>query len=103
MIYLDIVWLLTALINPGIKRPNTNNEGDLCDFCLTSNAIEIFRDTSTFHCESCNICIEGYLQHFPLTGNCIGRYNFIAFKMFILGILIWGITFITNLTILSTL
>jgi hypothetical protein len=36
-------------------------------------------DLDTYHCEECNICINGYDHHCDLFSKCIGSRNIIYF------------------------
>lgn len=46
------------------------------------------------------MCIDGYQQHFALTGGCVGKNNFIANKFFLLGMFIWGLTLIVIIPVM---
>lgn len=91
-------YLLTSLNNPGIvtarypyrdSRKNSNediemhgensmnNHNGFCHQC------EIFRRLTTYHCQDCNVCIEGYDHHCPWSGKCIGRGNLKQFNGFL--------------------
>lgn len=47
------------------------------------------------HCEDCGICIDEHEQHLKLIGGCVGKNNFIVFKLLLLGVFLWGISMIT--------
>ena len=38
----------------------------------------------TYHCRSCDVCIEGYDHHCPWTSKCIGKGNIVQFYIFVL-------------------
>ena len=75
-----IIWIITSIIvslkNPGypkisLESVGGNKEMSYCDKC------EIWYKplSSTFHCDICDICVEGHIRHCLLTGHCIGDNN----------------------------
>ena len=75
-----IIWIITSIIvslkNPGypkisLESVGGNKEMLYCDKC------EIWYKplSSTFHCDICDICVEGHIRHCLLTGHCIGDNN----------------------------
>ena len=34
-----------------------------------------------FHCQICDVCVEGYDHHCNVLNKCVGKYNFISFIM----------------------
>ena len=37
----------------------------------------------SYHCEYCDVCIEGYDHHCPWTSKCIGKNNLVRFYVFL--------------------
>ena len=35
------------------------------------------------HCDICNVCCEYYDHHCPWVGKCIGKNNYLSFKIFV--------------------
>ena len=70
-----------------------DNSEIYCKIC----DIEKKPGANTYHCDYCNICIEGYDHHCPWTSKCIGRFNKIPFFCFIfsVGILIHYVMIVT--------
>jgi hypothetical protein len=74
-----------ALKNPGITSSThfiKNEEAfeSLKQYCKTC---KIVRTKDIYHCNDCNICIEGYDHHCPWTGKCIGKGNINEFFFFL--------------------
>jgi len=98
-IWEGFVYLLIALINPGLvtsyykdtiyKRDQQNT--NFCQKCL------IFKEKTVRHCHQCDICVQGYDHHCPFTGKCIGKGNIRLFYLFICStaIYIFGLIFLT--------
>ena len=42
------------------------------------------RDSDSYHCSDCDVCIDGYDHHCPWTGKCIGKGNKLPFMAFII-------------------
>lgn len=95
IIFLDTVWLATGFINPGISVPNAEEEGELCLLCRANNGIEVVKKLDRYHCEECDICIDEQEGHIKLIGGCVGKSNFVGFKLLLLGIFLWGLSMIT--------
>ena len=94
LIYLDAVWLATSLINPGIATNSSTEEGDFCNGCLEGGR-EVVMLTGQVHCEDCEVCVEERVLHFRLVGGCVGKNNFIVFKLLLLGIFMWCLSMLT--------
>ena len=48
----------------------------------------------TYHCDICDVCVDGYDHHCVFVGKCIGRGNMGQFKEFLLiifGTMIYGL------------
>lgn len=95
LVFIDLAWLTSGLINPGIAIVSSNEGGEICEHCHREHAIEVEKIVGRMHCSECHICIDDYEQHFALTGGCIGKNNFLPNKFFMLGLLLWGISMLT--------
>jgi len=82
-----LIYLLTALKNPGIMsahdpcNPSLKAYEKYPNFC---SKCRILKDKTTMHCSLCDICIRGYDHHCPWTGKCIGKGNILPFYLFLL-------------------
>jgi hypothetical protein len=47
---------------------------------------KVFKPKRVFHCERCDICIEGFDHHCPWMSKCIGKKNLKSFYLFILSL-----------------
>ncbi len=84
----QIFWLLTSFTNPGfIEKPKDIDflnllkivdPSDLCPDCY------IVKTPRSFHCSTCNICIERYDHHCPWLNNCVGLKNHNLFIIFLI-------------------
>lgn len=82
----NIFYSATALINPGYPNNNrTRKEGIPRELYRYCNKCEFYvnKHNAVYHCDSCNICIEGYDHHCPWVGKCIGRKNNCLFQLFL--------------------
>lgn len=100
-----ISYILTFLKNPGIPKANSQIEMKqtnmkskkgykFCNMCK----IFINMDNNVYHCEDCNVCIEGnkyflkiflgYDHHCPWTSKCIGKGNINVFYVFVFSIVL---------------
>ena len=63
--------------NPGLAMNQVRNELDeqYCTICQTY----IKKNSNTFHCNFCNVCIEGFDHHCVWIGKCVGNKNKIWF------------------------
>ena len=48
----------------------------------------IVRGRGVYHCEDCDVCIEGYDHHCPWIGKCVGSGNIGSFYFFL--VMIFG-------------
>ena len=74
------LYIVTALLNPGIKSRRVPTFGKAviyCQKCLTT------REDRVIHCPDCDVCIEGHDHHCIWTGKCIGKGNFVPFIFFV--------------------
>ena len=85
---LYIVWALLfffiSMINPGYPKTNLESirgskQMSYCDKCELWNKPK----SNTYHCNICDICIEGHKLHCFITGHCIGCKNKKYFYWFI--------------------
>ncbi|CAK76362.1 unnamed protein product (macronuclear) [Paramecium tetraurelia] len=83
-------YLITALKNPGIVTSSREYKGVLqCIVCNNPRDLG-----ALYHCEDCDVCIQGFDHHCPWTGKCIGRGNINAFYIFVTMIPIYIVYFI---------
>ena len=80
-----IFFLLISLKNPGYPKTNLESirgskQMSYCDKCELWNKPK----SKTYHCNKCDICIEGQKFHFFITGHCIGNKNKKEFYCFII-------------------
>jgi palmitoyltransferase ZDHHC9/14/18 len=86
-----ISYVLSVFKNPGIPSNNyyedyflnqdSNKSYDFCTLC--KSLINMDSSYITYHCNYCNVCIEGYDHHCPWTTKCIGKGNLISFYVFV--------------------
>ena len=86
-IYLSwaIFFFITSIKNPGYPKTNLESirgskQMSYCDKCELWNKPK----SQTYHCNICDVCIEGHKLHFILTGHCIGEKNKKYFYWFII-------------------
>lgn len=103
IVFLDIVWLATALINPGIAVALPDEEGEACEECQASSGVSVTRKAGRVHCHECEVCIDEQEHHLRIIGGCVGKHNFIVFKLFLLGSFLWGMSLITILPLLPNI
>jgi hypothetical protein len=80
-----------SLRNPGIipRRRETlscvleEGSSDHTTRVKTCKTCNIVRPKGSFHCHTCDACIEGMDHHCPFTGHCIGKHNLIDFYLFL--------------------
>lgn len=75
-----VLYITTALLNPGIVTRSTApfDGGRIwCSKCLTVEGDKVY------HCDYCDVCIEGHDHHCVWTGKCIGRRNYVVFILFV--------------------
>jgi hypothetical protein len=95
LVFLDVSWILTAFINPGISVPTHEEGGEYCELCESNNDMEVVKKTGRFHCQECDICIDERHSHYKVVGGCVGRNNLIAFKVLLLAFFLWGLSMVT--------
>ena len=54
-------------------------KANYCDKCELWNKPK----SHTYHCNKCDVCIEGHKFHFYIAGHCIGKKNIKEFYWFI--------------------
>jgi len=79
-----ISYIITSVKNPGYPKTNLESirgskQMSYCDKCELWNKPK----SNTYHCNRCDICIEGHKFHFIFTGHCIGKNNKKEFYIFI--------------------
>ena len=100
LIIVDFSQLYTIFINPGIPKKiwflsdkiiniimhdeNVYKEFNINKYqiCRKCNLL-IDKCLKIIHCDICNICCEYYDHHCPWIGKCIGKNNYLSFKVFI--------------------
>jgi|JI6StandDraft_1071083.scaffolds.fasta_scaffold08364_5 ribosomal protein S14 len=94
LLILNICYVLSAFINPGIIRVHPNNRtNQFCDQC------QMFKEVGQKHCEICRICIRKAAHHCPLLGTHIGENNQIVFFLYVLGVFLWAISITVSLSV----
>ena len=97
---LYLIWTMLfffiSLINPGYPRTNLESirgskQMSYCDKCELWNKPK----SNTYHCNICDICIEGHKLHCFITGHCIGYKNKKYFYLFIFNTVIFLFYFST--------
>ena len=80
-------YFINYILNPGYPKNNKNrNSGEpkelykLCSECH----FYVNKNKKVYHCYDCDICIENFKFHCPVTGKCIGRNIIITYYLFIL-------------------
>ena len=85
---LYLIWALFFFIiclkNPGYPKTSLESirgskQMSYCDKCELWNKPK----SHTYHCNKCDICIEGHMFHFIISGHCIGKKNKKEFYCFI--------------------
>ena len=77
-------YLAIGLSNPGFAQSYpqaTQSERENSRFCKVCFTM---RNRDIYHCEDCNICIEGYDHHCPWIGKCVGSNNICIFYFFLI-------------------
>ena len=96
LIYLDITWIATGLINPGIIPPSTTDDYP-CVHCVDAQkGKETHALVEHNHCMECETCIEDRDHHCHITGGCVGSGNRIAYYFFLLGMFLWVVDLIST-------
>ena len=80
-----IIFYSISLKNPGYPKTNLESirgskQMSYCDKCELWNKPK----SKTYHCNKCDICIEGHKFHCIITGHCIGKKNKKEFYWFII-------------------
>ena len=80
-----IIFYLISLKNPGYPKTNLESirgskQMSYCDKCELWNKPK----SKTYHCNKCDICIEGHKFHCIITGHCKGKKNKKEFYWFII-------------------
>ena len=80
----SVIFLVLSLKNPGYPKTNLESirgskQMSYCDKCELWNKPK----SKTYHCNKCDICIEGHKFHFIISGHCIGKKNTKEFYCFV--------------------
>ena len=65
------------------KNRNSGEPKELYKLCSECH-FYVNKNKKVFHCFDCDICIENFKFHCPVTGKCIGRNIIITYYLFIL-------------------
>lgn len=84
-LFWSVIYFIISLKNPGYPKTNLESirgskQMSYCDKCELWNKPK----SHTYHCNKCDICIEGHKYHMFLTGHCIGNNNKKEFYWFII-------------------
>ena len=70
--------IYTEIINPGFPQHNLDSKTgeprskyEYCQICK----IWVGKEKKVKHCEKCDICVEGYINHYRWMSKCIGKNN----------------------------
>ena len=81
--------IYTEIINPGHPKHNLDSKTgeprkkfDYCSICK----IWVNKELNTKHCERCDICIEGHINHYKWTSKCIGKNNQMFYYIFLISL-----------------
>ncbi len=95
LVYL-VSHIYTEIINPGYPKHNLDSKTgeprskyEYCSICK----IWVSKEKNTKHCVKCDICVEGYVNHYRWMSKCIGRNNQMLYYIF-LGSFVFIIGFI---------
>ena len=70
--------IYTEIINPGYPKHNldskTGEPRSKYEYCQNCK-IWVSKEKKVKHCEKCDICIEGYINHYRWMSKCIGKNN----------------------------
>lgn len=98
LILIDAFYLLTILLNPGIKaKPDMELIGDHYSFCNRCQR-EVNKDMS--HCIECETCVEDLDHHCSFFGKCIAGGQRFAFYGFITFMFVGFICLLGSLAVL---
>ena len=100
LIIVNLSQIYTVFINPGIPKKiwyindkiinlimedeNVYKEFNINKYQICRNCnILIDKYLRIIHCDICNACCEFYDHHCPWIGKCIGKNNYLSFKIFV--------------------
>ena len=80
-----LMYCVAILTNPGIipKKRGLEIEDRSPYVCLKCFSL---KNQKAFHCEDCDVCIEGFDHHCIFMGKCVGKNNFAIFSLFSISI-----------------
>lgn len=105
-----LTFTIIALKNPGIPSNNYYEEyfkdpskGRLkyekCSRC--GSLMNMDGSFITFHCATCDCCIENFDHHCPFMSKCIGRGNIVLFYLFLVLTPLYIITLIISIALIN--
>jgi hypothetical protein len=101
LIFFSIIYaysyLRVGLSNPGFAQPSITLPHSAAQYCQVCRVVRV---RNIYHCQDCNVCIEGFDHHCPWVGKCIGAKNLSSFYFFL--IMIFGILVLCFIATLTT-
>mmetsp|Transcript_9204 Transcript_9204/g.9567 ORF Transcript_9204/g.9567 Transcript_9204/m.9567 type:complete len:531 (+) Transcript_9204:37-1629(+) len=103
-----LVYLYLIFSDPGRKK-NRNPSRTLYNLLVTGESITDYCPCCSVrvvpylkHCTICDICTEGFDHHCYWINNCIGKYNILIFRIFLVLVMInLVIMFVASLIVMS--
>ena len=81
-----VTYTYTVFINPGYPENTVgkftgvpNVKYRFCSICR----FYVRKDILVTHCSDCGMCIENYDHHCPWMTKCVGKNNYVSFKLFL--------------------
>ena len=76
-------YLGIGLSNPGFAKPLPNATYAETKSSRYCKKCETMKGRDVYHCEDCDVCIDGYDHHCPWIGKCVGSNNLTLFYFFL--------------------